>query len=185
LRMIKRTAGFTLIEVLASLAILGTAVFMLLDAHYAALRMHRMMVDEVTLREFTESVASWAEAQVMAGTLTGSGDFGKRYPDYSWEFSGTEMGEDPSVLLYNITATVKSPEEERSVQFYVFNNGPLDEDTEKGLLSTNDTKRSKDAKKTNARSNQKGGTPQGSQSRGSSQRSRKGSMFDSSGDSSW
>lgn len=127
-----RQRGFTLVEVLAALAVLGTALFVLLDAQYTALRLNQMVNEEVALREFVEGVTSWAEVQVAAGQLSGEGDFGKRYPGFSWSFNAVQESEDEAVMLYSVEATVASPAEENTLQFYVFYTGSLDQDIEKG-----------------------------------------------------
>ncbi len=127
-----RGRGFTLVEVLAALAVLGTALFVLLDAQYTALRVNQAINEEVALRQFTEGVASWAEVQVAAGQLSGEGDFGKRYPGYTWSFNAAQESEDETVMLYNVEASIKGPAEERSLHFYVYFTGSLDQDTEKG-----------------------------------------------------
>jgi len=127
-----RQRGFTLVEVLAALAVLGTALFVLLDAQYTALRLNQMVNEEVALREFVEGVTSWAEMQVAAGQLSGEGDFGKRYPGFSWSFNAVQESEDEAVMLYSVEATVTSPTDENTLQFYVFYTGSLDQDIEKG-----------------------------------------------------
>ena len=50
----RQRAGFTLLEVLAALAILGGAVFVLMNAHFSALAMHDAMVEEVMQRQMLE-----------------------------------------------------------------------------------------------------------------------------------
>jgi len=131
LRVHKHGHGFTLVEVLAALAVLGTALFVLLDAQYTALRVNQVINEEVALRQFTEGVASWAEVQVAAGQLAGEGDFGNRYPGFTWSFNAVQESEDETVMLYNVEASIKGPAEERSLQFYVYFTGSLDQDTEK------------------------------------------------------
>ena len=140
-----RGAGFTLIEILAALAILGTALFALLDAHYAALRLHVLTDEEIVFREFVETTAARAEVSILQGVLSDAGDFGLRYSDFSWSFEavaeapfgGEEDGQtfDTSVIpddlvpLYHVNVTVNGPGEERSLEFYTFNTGlPQDEE---------------------------------------------------------
>ena len=48
------SAGFTLIEILMALALLGTAAIVLLNAHYGAMRLFMDTRDEVVLEGFME-----------------------------------------------------------------------------------------------------------------------------------
>ena len=116
--------GFTLVEVLAALAILGGAMFILLNTHYSALRLHEEMASSVLRRELMERVVSDAEFKVLAGTLTESGEFEGRYAGYSWAFNGTPMGgsEEMPLPFYQVQATLRTPDgEEESLNFYVYN----------------------------------------------------------------
>lgn len=116
------TQGFTLIEIMVALAILGAAAFILLHGHLVALNLHGAMVEEVVMRQLTETVVSQAEAEVLIGNLNGSGDFGQRYPQYSWSYSATKVGEE-EVLLYDVNVVISGPFEERSMSFFTYNIG--------------------------------------------------------------
>lgn len=184
----RRTAGFTLIEVMAALAILGTALFVLLDAHYAALRMNTMMSEEVSMRQFVESVASWAEVEVSAGNLAGAGDFGKRNPDYTWEFSATQESDDESVLLYSVEAKVTGPSEERLLKFYVYDCGALDDTDKKGMGDKKSDKSKSKRSTGNSRNKDQGTENSGTNTRGGRGNSRsnsrsRGDIFSDSGGS--
>ena len=116
-------SGFTLVEVLAALAILGGALFILLNTHYSALRLHEEMASAVLRRELMERVVSDAEFKVLSGTLTESGEFEGRYAGYSWSFNGTPTGgtEEAPLPFYQVEATLRTPDgEEESLSFYVF-----------------------------------------------------------------
>jgi prepilin-type N-terminal cleavage/methylation domain-containing protein len=94
---VRRTqAGFTLLEVVAALAILGGALLVLVDMHYGSMRLFDGARQAVIMQSLTERALGRAEMEVMAGKLEGSGDFGKRYPDYSYTFQATPMTPDSS-----------------------------------------------------------------------------------------
>ena len=115
--------GFTLVEVLAAVAILGGALFILLNTHYSALRLHEEMADAVERRQLLERVVSDAEFKVLSGTLTESGDFEGVYTGYSWSFEGTPTGgsEETPMPFYQVNATLRTPSgDEDTVSFYVF-----------------------------------------------------------------
>ena len=108
----RNVAGFTLIEILVALVLLGMTAVVLLDAHYGSMRLFTDMRDEVLMQGFLERALGQAEVDVMTGTLTGTGTFGKRYPDYSYSYTAQLLGESDSVPLYTVTASVTGPEDE-------------------------------------------------------------------------
>ncbi len=103
--------GFTLIEVLVALTILGVTAVILLDTHYGSMRLFSDARDEVLMQGFLQRALGQAEIDVLTGTLNGSGDFGKRYPDYSYTYTAQLMGVE-TVPLYTVTVVVSGPEEE-------------------------------------------------------------------------
>ncbi len=113
------TAGFTLIEVMFALAILAGAVFVLLDAHHAAMRLFQDSHDRVIERQLFERVLSEAEVQVLAGELGGAGDFGARYPDYSYEYQANQVS-DERLGLYEVLATLETPDGRVELSMYVY-----------------------------------------------------------------
>jgi prepilin-type N-terminal cleavage/methylation domain-containing protein len=117
------TDGFTLFEVLAALAISGVAVFILLDAHHSALNLHRTVDEEITFRQLIETVIGRADLEIRAGHLQDSGDFGSRFPGYAWSYEAAPRGSDELILLYEVTATVTAPEEQRQLKFFVYDTG--------------------------------------------------------------
>lgn len=127
-----RASGFTLIEVLVALTILAGSLFVLMNTHYAAMNLHVLAVDEVNSRVLLEGTLARAEMGIAAKELTGGGDFGSRYPGYSWSYEAMEMGgEDGSPLLadtvfYRVTATLNRPDgESTSLEFLTFSNAEM------------------------------------------------------------
>ena len=121
-------AGFTLIEIMVAIAILGMGLLVLLDAHYGALKLFSDTRDEVLMQGFLERVLGQAEISVLAGTLSGSGDFGARFPGYSYGFTASPMGggadaKQPQTPLYQVDATVTGPTDSRSMSMLVYNIG--------------------------------------------------------------
>lgn len=117
-------AGFTLVEVLAAVAILGGAVFILLNTHYSALRLYEEMNDSVVRRQLLERVVGEAEFGVLTGEVTGSGEFEGRYAGYTWSYQGTPTGgtEESPIPFYQVEATLRDPEgKDETLTFYVFN----------------------------------------------------------------
>lgn len=121
-----RRAGFTLIEVLAAITILGLALFILLQSQWGALNIHATMNDEVVMGQLVDSIVGRAEVGVLSGVLNDGGDFGTRYPDYYWSYDAAVRGdsEDTENQLYEVIITIEGPEAEKSLKFYVYNNNP-------------------------------------------------------------
>lgn len=109
--------GFTLLEVLVALAILGTAMFILLDAHSTTLRLHTSAKEEVLARSLLERATAMAEVQVMAGTFNGSEEFGERYPGYSYTFDAQAMGQEYPGLI-EVRVEIEGPEDDRRELFF-------------------------------------------------------------------
>lgn len=124
-------AGFTLIEVMVALAILGMSAMVLLDAHYSALSLHADTREQVLAQQLIEEAAGLAEVQVMAGTMTGAGTFGKQFPDCSYTYTAQPYGGQQAIPLYEVIVTVTGLEKDTekdskantSMTFYVYNVG--------------------------------------------------------------
>lgn len=114
-----RDQGFTLIEVMLALAILGSALFVLLDGHHAALRLFQQAQDEATTRSLMERALAMAEVELLAGNLEGSGDFGKRYPEHTFSFAAEQIG-DEELPLYQLAVTVEGPGESHEMTLFVY-----------------------------------------------------------------
>lgn len=114
----RNDAGFSLMEIMVALAILATGLLILLDVHYGALRLFNDTREEALMQGFLERVLGQAEMDVVAGKLKGEGDFGKRYPDYSFTYTAQPMG-DKASPLYQVQVTVKGPTDSRSMMTMV------------------------------------------------------------------
>jgi len=118
-----REAGFTLIEVLAALAILGASLFVLLDNHYRALQLHDGTRESVQWDRLLGFALGVAEADVQAGNLEGSGEFGERYPGCTYSFNANRVEEIEGVLLFLVNVTVSREGESESRDMLVYNLG--------------------------------------------------------------
>lgn len=123
-RSMRDRQGFTLIEIMAALAILGIALFILMESHQGALNLHVIMEEEVIMRHFLESTVGKAEIAILQGVLSESGDFGNRFPDYTWSFDGHRVEEEGGMELFDVNVTVRGPGNElRSLEFLVYDTG--------------------------------------------------------------
>jgi len=114
--------GFTLIEIMVAVAILGTAMLVLLEAHYGALHLYGETQEAIVSQMLVERAVYEAEMHVQAGELKGTGDFGKSKTGCSFTFDAQPMGEN-YVPLYFVNVSVTTPTDSQSVQMLVYQMG--------------------------------------------------------------
>ena len=145
-----RAQGFTLIEVLAAVSILGLSLVILLESQWTSISIHNTMNEEVTLSQLVESVVGKAEIGVLSGQLNDSGDFGDAYPDYNWTYdaaesassglgdmgSGTGASDGTENRLYEVQLTVNGPQGDKQLTFYVYDNNAEDSQ-DQGIFNKN------------------------------------------------
>jgi prepilin-type N-terminal cleavage/methylation domain-containing protein len=129
-------AGFTLVEVLAAIAILGAAMFVLLDAHYTSMRLHETMQMTADFRQMLETTVARAEVGVSLEEYSGSGDFGAKYPGFTWSYDATLVGSE-TIQLYEVVARVSGPEEEQVRTFLVYSVKTPEESQGVGMFRRN------------------------------------------------
>lgn len=118
--------GFTLIEITVALAILGGGMILLVSAFYSAMRLHIMTADEVDSRMLLENTVGRADIAIMSGEMSGGGDFGPRFPQYSWSYSAQPMVSFfaphlQDTQIYRVTATLHTQDgEDKSLDFFTF-----------------------------------------------------------------
>lgn len=111
--------GYTLFEIMVALAILGGAMFVLLNAHYQGMRLHDSTVEELTAANLMSAALGQAETEIMSGEKGDGGDFGKRFPDYSYTYDAqADTENDPG--LWTITVTLKGPDGERQMTVFAY-----------------------------------------------------------------
>ena len=98
-----RRAGFTLVEVLASLALLGAILPAAMGAVSLAMSLgsaaqHRTEAATLAHSKLAEAIATgdWLDGDA-------SGDFGEDWPQYEWELAAEDWGE---VGVSEVTVTV-------------------------------------------------------------------------------
>lgn len=117
------TSGFTLIEVMIAMAVLGSALFVLLQAHHGALNAHGQLRDEVLLRNLMALAVGIAEVEVAAGNLSDSQEFGDRYPDFDYSFDAQPVGEG-FPALYDVLVKVRSQKVDYEIHTFMLTRDP-------------------------------------------------------------
>ncbi len=118
LRCERPDAGFTLIEIVAALAILGSGLLVLVESHYNGMSLFATARDEAESQRFLRNAVDMAEAEVLTGKLTGEGDFGRRHPEFKYRFEAVRP--DDQIPLYQVQVTVTGPAGESAVEFRTF-----------------------------------------------------------------
>lgn len=118
-------AGFTLIEIMVALAILGASLMMLLDTHYSATRLLAEAQDEVLMQTFLQSTLSKAEIDLHAGLESDAGVFGDLYLGYTYSWTAQPYGPVEGLPLMEVIAQVDGPNGTRDISMLVYlNAGP-------------------------------------------------------------
>ena len=112
--------GFTLIEIMVALAILSMGLIVLLDGHYASLRLYSDAQEELTMQSFMEQAVALAELNVLAGKLQGTGGLGDRYPEYGFMFNAQPADATQGIPLYQVNVTVNGPNITKTMDFVVY-----------------------------------------------------------------
>jgi prepilin-type N-terminal cleavage/methylation domain-containing protein len=106
-------AGFTLLEIVVALAILATALVILLESQYGSLRLFDDARHEIERDRFVRWAVGIAETEVLAGNRSGGKDFSRRYKDWSYRFSATPVEGSRLPGLIEIKLTITEPNKER------------------------------------------------------------------------
>lgn len=80
-----RSRGFTLLEVLLALAILGASFTVLLTAHSAALRNEARARRLMTATALARQILTETEVDGIPALGGDTGDFGEEFPGYAWQ----------------------------------------------------------------------------------------------------
>jgi len=116
-------AGFTLIEVMVALGVLGLGLFVLLEAHYVTVRMCGKLEEKVIAQHLMEQAIARAEVDVAMGDLSGDGDFGKRRPDYAYSYEATPFDAESSPGLFTVNVKLEGPADTREMTIIVCDTG--------------------------------------------------------------
>jgi general secretion pathway protein I len=102
-----RTAGFTLLEVMIAIAILGMGLFALLGLHHQSMQSVIQAQDETRAAMLAQVVMTQTELQRYPDDGNSHGDFNavfpKLYPNYRWQRLVQETGIFPDVRKVNVT----------------------------------------------------------------------------------
>lgn len=121
-----RRGGFTLIEVVVALAVLGVGLTILIESHYATVSLYVKAEEQATARMAVGQAVSQAELEVLSGKAAGKGELGARFPDYSYEFSAKARDKKENPGLFEVEVTVRGPQLEKKLQYLVYDGVQVD-----------------------------------------------------------
>ena len=115
-----RTDGFTLIEVVVALAVLGVSLVLLLQTHFASLNLFVDAEDQALMDLFVAQAVGVAEFEILAGDESGEGDFGENFVGYTYSYLAELRDPEVAPGLFDVTVSITGPEETRTVVFLVY-----------------------------------------------------------------
>ena len=121
----QRDSGFTLIEIVVALAILGTSLVILLETHYAGMNMLAEAKDTAFAQDLVQIAIAESERGVFEGNETGEEEFGKQYPGYSYTYTAVMVDEQNQPGLFDVTVMVLGFGEPRQVRFLMYDSNQV------------------------------------------------------------
>jgi prepilin-type N-terminal cleavage/methylation domain-containing protein len=121
-----RRGGFTLLEVIIALGILGTAMFLLMESQYGTLVLFSDTQDAALMEILAQQGTALAEVEILAGKENGSGDFGEAYPDFTYEYDAVLMDENELPGLLEVSFSIHGPDVTNEFVFRVYDGVQID-----------------------------------------------------------
>lgn len=121
-----RAGGFTLIEVVVALALLGAGVFILLESHYGTMNLFITARDKAMEELAVSQAIAHAERSVLSGETQGDGELGAAYEGYAYSFSAKLQDEVETPGLYEVEVVVTGPNLEKTLNYLVYLGAQVD-----------------------------------------------------------
>jgi type II secretion system protein I len=118
--------GFTLIEVVVALAVLGVGLTILIESHYATVQLYVKTEDMAMAQLAVGQAVSQAEREVLAGKSSGKGELGARFPGYSYEYTAKAQDKTENPGLFAVDVTVRGPNLEKTMQYLIYDGTQVD-----------------------------------------------------------
>ena len=114
-------SGFTLVEVLVALSLLGVSMFVLLTAHWNSIMAFTETREDAELKLLTDQAIAAAEMRALTGEKQGVGEFGEEYEGFSYRFETSDVDRNELPGLMKVSVTVERPQKEPyHLDFMVF-----------------------------------------------------------------
>ena len=113
--------GFTLIEVVVALGILASALVILLESHYGSLQLFDAAQNIAFTDQLMQHAIGESERLALTGELSGDGDFGARFSDYTYRFEAQPVSPKELPGLLEIKVSVEGPDGIKEMQYLMYN----------------------------------------------------------------
>lgn len=121
-----RRGGFTLIEVVVALAVLGVGLTILIESHYATVQLYTQAEELAMAQMAVGQAVSQAERDVLSGKASGKGTLGARFPGYGYEYTSKAQDKKENPGLFAVDLTVTGPNLEKTLQYLVYDGTQVD-----------------------------------------------------------
>jgi type II secretion system protein I len=118
--------GFTLIEVVVALAVLGVGLVILIESHYATVSLYVRAEDMAMAEMAVGQAIAQAEREVLSGKERGDGKLGARFEGYDYDFNAKAMDKTENPGLFEVTVNVRGPNLEKKLTYLVYDGVQVD-----------------------------------------------------------
>lgn len=118
--------GFTLIEVVVALAVLGVGLTILIESHYSTVHLYVQAEDMAMAEMAVGQAIAQAEREVLSGKENGDGELGARFKGYSYEFDAKAMDKTENPGLFELSLTVRGPNLDKTLRYLVYDGVQVD-----------------------------------------------------------
>lgn len=119
--------GFTLLEVMIALSILGSAMFLLMESQYGSLVLFSETQDAALMEILAQQGTSLAETEILAGEESGSGDFGEAYLGFTYDYTAVLIDEVEVPGLLRVEFAIHGPDITNEFVFRVYDGVQTDD----------------------------------------------------------
>ncbi|MCP4372743.1 MAG: prepilin-type N-terminal cleavage/methylation domain-containing protein [Deltaproteobacteria bacterium] len=122
----RSSTGFTLLEVMVAMAIIATVLVTVYRMHAQTISMNFISRFQTTAPMLAKKVLTEIETKTVDNLVDDSGDFGKEFSDYKWQFSVKEVESDDlgeiakDLKQIEVTVSLNEDEDVYTIRSYRF-----------------------------------------------------------------
>ncbi len=122
----RSSTGFTLLEIMVAMAIIATVLVTVYRMHAQTISMNFISRFQTTAPMLAKKVLTEIETKTVDNLVDDSGDFGKEFSDYKWQFSVKEVESDDlgeiakDLKQIEVTVSLNEDEDVYTIRSYRF-----------------------------------------------------------------